>query len=45
MTRMSLVGVGLVATLAGVGLSAQSLSVELQRITQQATRSTSRPPS
>lgn len=37
MTRMSLLGVGLVAVLAGVGLSAQSLSVELQRITQQAT--------
>ena len=37
MTRMSLVGVGLVAVLAGVGLSAQSLSVELQRIAQQAT--------
>lgn len=37
MTVMPLVRVGLVAVLVGVSLSAQSLSVELQRITQQET--------
>ena len=37
MNGMSLVRIGLVAVLIGVSVSAQSLSVELQRITQQAT--------
>lgn len=37
MRVLSLVSIGLMAVVIGVGVSAQSLSVELQRVTQQAT--------